>query len=171
MKKSIMLMSMALFSSLAAGTYAGTTDTGPGCGLGKLAWGDTGNNKHILQQVLIATTNSLTGTITFGISFGTSGCTNDGVVVQREKLNTFAGLNFEDLSHEIAQGRGEHLASLATLMGVPAEHHAAFFALAQENYASLSQAGEAAPIAMLTALQSAMAGHPVLAKLSADRGE
>jgi hypothetical protein len=168
MKKSIVAMSMALFSSLSVGAYAGTTDTGPGCGLGKLAWGETGNNKHIVQQVLISTTNATFASQTFGISFGTSGCTNDGVIVQGEKLNTFASLNFENLSQEIAQGGGEHLASLATLMGVPAEQHAAFFALAQETYASLSQAGEAAPLAMLTALQSAMAGHPVLVKLSSN---
>ena len=45
----------------------------------------------------------------------------------------FAELNYERLTEEITQGRGEHLASLATLMGIPHDRHALFFALAQER--------------------------------------
>jgi hypothetical protein len=52
----------------------------------------------------------------------------------------FAQLNFENLSQEMAQGQGEHLASLATLMGVPAEHQAEFFAMTQERYTTLVKA-------------------------------
>jgi hypothetical protein len=69
----------------------------------------------------------------------------------------------------MAQGHGEHLASLAALMDIPKEHQAEFFALAQERYASLMQAGETAPVAMIKALNDAMAGHPVLAKVSSTR--
>ena len=66
----------------------------------------------------------------------------------------------------MAQGQGEHLASLATLMGVPAERHAAFFAMTQERYTSLVQAGEASPVALVKSLNDAIAGHPVLAQAS-----
>ncbi len=84
-------------------------------------------------------------------------------------MNAFASLNFENLSQEMAQGGGEHLASLATLIGVPAEHQAEFFALTQEKYTSLIQSGEASPTALLKALNAAMAEHPVLAKATAAR--
>ncbi|MGH7206247.1 MAG: DUF3015 family protein, partial [Nitrospiraceae bacterium] len=84
-------------------------------------------------------------------------------------VNVFAAINFENLSQEMAQGRGEHLASLATLMGVPAEHQAEFFAMTQEKYTSLIQSGEASPVALVKALHEVMAGHPVLAKLSTTR--
>jgi hypothetical protein len=78
----------------------------------------------------------------------------------------FAQLNVENLSQEMAQGGGEHLGSMATLMGIPAEHQAEFFALTQERYTSLVNAGEASPVAMVKALNDAIATHPVLAKVS-----
>lgn len=141
-------------------------DNGPGCGLGKLAWGDYKNQKNIAPQVMMATTNGTFGSQTFGISSGTSGCTNDGSVMAQHKTTLFAELNFEDLSQDMAQGRGEHLASLATLMGVPVEQQPAFFALSQERYQELLQAGQTSTAALLTALHDAMAQHPVLAKVS-----
>ena len=144
-------------------------DTGPGCGVGKIAWADYRHQKNILPQSLMATTNGTFFSNTFGISFGTSGCTNDGKFMAEQKATMFAEINFENLSQEMAQGQGEHLASLATLLGVPAEHHAEFFAMTQERYTSLIQSGETTPVAMLKALNGAIAGHPVLAQFSANR--
>jgi hypothetical protein len=153
----------------AAAALAANPDTGPGCGLGKLAFADFKNQKNIAPQVLMATTNGTFGSTTFGISTGTSGCTNDGKVWAEYKTTLFAEINFENLSQEMAQGKGEHIASLATLMGVPAAHQAEFFAMTQERYTSLVQAGETSPVAMVKALNDAIATHPVLAQVSAIR--
>lgn len=46
----------------------------------------------------------------------------------------FAQYNWENLSQDMARGQGEHLASLAVLLNVPAEQQSAFFELAQERY-------------------------------------
>lgn len=138
---------------------------GPGCGLGAQIF----NEKAVLQQVLAATTNGSFGTQTFGISTGTLGCSNNGKFASTEQATMFANLNFDNLSQEMAQGGGEHLASLATLMGVPAEQQPAFFAMTQEKYATLIQSGETTPAAMLKALHETMATHPVLAKVSLAR--
>src|SRR6266496_1737299 len=135
-----------------------------GCGLGYLLLSNQDNDK--VKQILMATTNGTFGSQTFGISSGTSGCTNDGKSFGEYKTTLFAEINFEDLSQEMAQGRGEHLASLATLMGIPAEHHAEFFALTQEKYTTLIQSGENAPAAMLKALNAAMADRPILVQVS-----
>lgn len=143
-------------------------DTGPGCGLGKLAWMDYKSPKQIAPQVMMATTNAF-GLYTFAISFGTSGCTNDGVIMKTERVNMFAAINFDNLSQDMARGEGEHLASLATLMGVPEDQQAEFFTLAQDKYTTLIQSGETTPVAMLKALNDAMETHPVLAQLSTDR--
>jgi len=167
MKKLVMLSVAVLFLGTQLGlAVAANPDTGPGCGLGKLAWGDYKNQKNIAPQVLMATTNGTFGSQTFGISSGTSGCTNDGKIMSESKTIMFAEMNFENLSQEMAQGQGEHLASMATLMGVPADHQAEFFAMTQERYTSLVKAGEASPVAMVKALNEAVAAHPVLAKLS-----
>jgi hypothetical protein len=167
MLKKVLLLSVAVLFGMQAGLAMATNpDTGPGCGLGKLAWADYKNQKNIAPQVLMATTNGTFGSQTFGISTGTSGCTNDGKVMAEQKTTVFAQLNFENLSQEMAQGQGEHLASLATLMGVPAEQHAAFFAMTQERYTSLVKTGEASPVAMVKAINDAIATHPVLAQAS-----
>lgn len=170
-KKFILLqvvVALVCFSATTA-LAAPNTDTGPGCGLGKLAWSDYGHQKNILPQVMMATTNGTFGSNTFGISTGTSGCTNDGKWMAEQKVTMFAEINFENLSQEMAQGQGEHLASLATLMGVPVDQQPAFFALTQEQYTTLIQSGETAPVAMIKALNVAMAGHPALAQLSTNR--
>jgi hypothetical protein len=165
--KKVLMMSVAVLFGLQAGlAMAANPDTGPGCGLGKLAWGDYKGQKEIAPQVLMATTNGTFGSQTFGISTGTSGCTNDGKILGEHKTTMFASLNFDALSAEMAQGQGEHLASLASLMGVPAEHQAAFFAMTQERYTSLVKAGETSPVALVKALNDAIAGHPVLAQVS-----
>ena len=167
MSKQVIMLSVAVLFGLQAGlALAANPDTGPGCGLGKLAWGDYKNQKHIAPQVMMATTNGTFGSGTFGISFGTSGCTNDGKIMSEHKTTVFAQLNFENLSQEMAQGQGEHLASLATLMGVPSEQHAAFFSMTQERYTSLVKTGEASPVAMVKAINDAIAAHPVLAQAS-----
>jgi hypothetical protein len=166
MKKVVIVSAAVLFGMQAGLALAANPDTGPGCGLGKLAWSDFKNQKNIAPQVMMATTNGTFGSQTFGISSGTSGCTNDGQVWADQKVTMFALLNFENLTQEMAQGGGEHLASLATLMEVPAEQHQAFFAMTQERYLSLVQAGETSSAAFVKSLNDAIAKHPVLVQAS-----
>src|SRR5918999_1187378 len=139
----------ALLPLCAASAWAAHPDTGPGCGLGKLAWSDYQHQKSIAPQVMMATTNGTFGTQTFGISSGTSGCTNDGTIMAEHKVNVFAAANYDSLSQEMARGGGEHLASLAELMGVPEESRPEFFALAQAQYVTLINSGNTTPAALV----------------------
>jgi hypothetical protein len=159
-------LSVALLPLCATQVWADHPDTGPGCGLGKLAWSDYSRQKSIAPQVLMATTNGTFGSQTFGISSGTSGCTNDGTIMGQHKVSVFAAANYETLSQEMARGGGEHLASLAELMGIPAEHRSEFFTLAQMQYVSLIQSGDSTPAAMIQTLQSGMATHPTFARFT-----
>jgi hypothetical protein len=166
MSRKVILSVAVLFGMQTGLAMAANPDTGPGCGLGKLLWADSMKQKEIAPQVMMATTNG-TGMNTFAISSGTSGCTNDGKIMSEYKTTVFVSLNFENLSQEIAQGQGEHLASLASLMDVPVENQAAFFAMTQERYTSLVKTGEASPVAMVKSINDAIATHPVLARVSA----
>lgn len=141
-------------------------DNGPGCGLGKLAWSDYKTPKNIAPQVMMATTNWTFSSQAFGISFGTSGCTNDGKVMAEHQTDMFVASAFETLSVDMARGGGEHLTALAALMGVPVEQQPAFFAMTQQHYQVLVQAGEISSVAVVKALQDAMNGRPVLAQVS-----
>jgi hypothetical protein len=167
MKKELLFAAMLMTCSpIAAHAAAGTMESGPGCGLGAMLWADSASKKHILQQSLIASTNA-TGMQTFAITSGTSGCTNDGVIVQNERVNVFAGINFDSLTQEMAQGSGEHLSSLATLMGVPVEMQPQFFALVQQHYDAILQPEHATPVTLLNSLYETMASDPAFAPLAA----
>ena len=149
------------------GFAIGIADTGPGCGLGKEVWKNDPHTDNIGKQMLISTTNNpIIPLQAFAITTGTLGCKNSGKVWVEERVNMFASANFESLSQEMAQGQGEHLASLAALMGVPAEHRAEFFAMTQDRFTSLVKAGEASPVSMVKAINDAIASHPVLAQVS-----
>lgn len=164
LRKLFVVLGAVAVVSQAGLVMAANPDTGPGCGLGKLAWADYKNQKNIAPQVMMATTNGTFGSGTFGISSGTSGCTNDGQVMADQRTNMFAAMNFDNLSQEMAQGKGEHLASLATLMGIPAEQHTAFFALTQERYTAMVEAGETSSVALVKALNDAVGKSAVVAQ-------
>jgi hypothetical protein len=148
------------------GIAAGIADTGPGCGLGKEAWKNDPNTDNIGKQMLISTTNNpFLPLQAFAITSGTWGCKNNGKLWVEQKVTMFAKANFENLSQEMAQGQGEHLASLAILMGVPVEYQSEFFAMTQERHSSLVKAGESSPVTLVAALNDAIATHPVLSQV------
>ena len=82
-----------------------------GCGLGSIVFG----NKPGFIQILAATTNGTFASQTFGITTGTSNCTDTGggapsaaAVIQT---------NREALAKDISRGNGETIKNLATLSG------------------------------------------------------
>ena len=164
----VMMVGLLGIGQVGIASALGNPDNGPGCGLGKLAWSDYAGQKQIAPQVFMATTNGTFGSQTFGISSGTSGCTNDGLIMKNKHMNLTTGA-FESLKQEMAQGQGEHLTALATLLGIPSEDQPVFFSLVQEKYASLVQSEDTTPLVMLQAIQETMAGHPLLAKVEVSR--
>jgi hypothetical protein len=84
-----------------------------GCGLGSMLFGkQTG-----MIQVLAATTNGLFGSQTFGISSGTSNCTDNKPGVATSKA--FIETNREAVAKDISRGQGETISSLSALAGCP----------------------------------------------------
>lgn len=82
-----------------------------GCGLGSVVMGTKDN------QVLAATTNGSSYTQMFGISSGTSNCTDDGAVRSSSVLPMYIETNKLVLAKEAARGEGDVLAGLANIMG------------------------------------------------------
>jgi hypothetical protein len=79
-----------------------------GCGLGSLAFGNTPG----AVQILAATTNSLFGTQTFGITTGTSNC---GAGLFALGTKNFVEANREALAKDISRGTGEAIGALAVI--------------------------------------------------------
>ncbi len=118
--KSLLIVLLALTSSsafAAAGVGGKTVSNGgygmAGCGLGSLVFKE--NDK---MQILAATTNGTFGSQTFGITFGTSNCGENGKLVSKEQIQQYIAVNQNSLKNDIARGNGESLNGLAEIMGV-----------------------------------------------------
>lgn len=147
---------------------------GPGCGLGKMVFEN--QPKSILSQHVGSTLN--VPSQPFAITSGTSGCTNNGMIVKHEAVHIFVSQNVGHVSQDMAKGQGEYLSSLATLMGIPSDRHAEFFALAQDLFRDMMEGQEAgaatvdaddAPRAVVIALREAMVERPVAGNAQANR--
>jgi hypothetical protein len=106
-----------------------------GCGLGYLLMSNKDNTK--VTQVVGATTNGTFGSQTFGISSGTSGCTEDGAVKFAKAAEVFAEVNLDSLRREMAIGKGEYVETFASLLGASEVTRPAVLKLFQSEYASL----------------------------------
>jgi hypothetical protein len=119
---------------VAAGSSMAAQNNVGSCGWGsKVFQGQSG----VAPQVLAATTNGTSGNQTFGITFGTSGCTQDGVVSSTWKTAMYIDGNRVALARDAAAGQGESLDALATVMGVKDADRAAFASTIKGQFATV----------------------------------
>lgn len=104
-----------------------------GCGLGSMIIKEDTK----LMQLFAATTNGITGTTLFGISTGTSNCRAQNFVMREKAVRYFTEVNKDDLTREMAQGRGEKLSTLASLYGCKGESNFKFANMTQASYAKI----------------------------------
>ena len=110
MRRLILVAALALFATPAlAQGLKGTGKYGTaGCGLGSLAFGDQAGP----VQIFAATTNSLFGSQTFGITSGTSNC---GTGMVKVGTKNFVDANREALAKDISRGSGEAIGALTVI--------------------------------------------------------
>jgi len=104
---------------------------------------------------------TITGTIqeildtTSNVTVSTSGRTwwdEDGLLKSEYKAIAFAAYNQSNLEQDLANGRGEYLASVSALLGVSESRRPAFAAGAQRAFSSLLQADDVTRLQSLRAL-------------------
>ncbi|MDQ7771948.1 MAG: DUF3015 family protein [Elusimicrobiales bacterium] len=134
MKKVLIAVVAMAFSSTAFAAGYGSA----GCGLGSLAF-----QKNDMTQVLAATTNGTFGSQTFGMTFGTSNCNNEGLVKLSMARQSFIEANYKDLSRDVAAGKGEYVNSLAKLYGYTPQNAWQFTQLLQKNHTTIFAANDA----------------------------
>lgn len=155
------LISAALMVSFST-AFAAQENTG--CGLGSMVFdGQSG----VVPQVLAVTTNGTSGNQTFGISSGTLGCTQDGVVQSTQKLSMFTGSNMDKLARDMSVGQGESLETMAGLMGIAEEDKASFFAVSQQNFDKIFSSDDVTAEQVLASLNEVMAQDEKLARYAA----
>ncbi len=130
MRKIYMLAVVSALACVASGAQAIDST---GCGLGSMAWRGVSGPE---AQVLAVTTNTSTGSQTFGITFGTSGCDPQGRVTggTQRMVFDFIQSNMEQYALDAARGEGETLETVAGMLNVDKEM---FAAKSQQYFASI----------------------------------
>lgn len=158
MNKFIKTAAFVLMAGPVSTVFAGSTS---GCGLGQTIFEGQGG---MMPNILAITTNGTSGNNTFGMTSGTSGCDAEAVVTNEYQRKLFVVNNLDNLSQEMAQGQGDHLTSLATLMGVTETDQSAFYELTQNQYGSLFNSSEVNADQIIAALDDAMLQDSALSK-------
>jgi hypothetical protein len=155
------LLAVAAVAALFPAIAAAQQNNVGSCGWGsKLFEGQAG----IAPQVLAATTNGTAGNQTFGITSGTSGCTQDGAVRSTWKTAMFIDGNKETLARDMSVGGGEALDSLAHLLGVEVADRATFNRIARDNMQRIFPSETAQTEQVLAALREVLMGDAKLAR-------
>ena len=158
MKKIVFL---AMVTSLALTSQSAiSAENASGCGIGqKVMEGESGTGAHIgawiLNQMILPQSSSITS--------GILGCDASKQVNNDQQKETFVASNINSLSVDMAQGEGEHLTTLAALMGVAEDDQAKFFELTQKSYSSIFSTPKTNANMMLSALNHEMTLNPDLA--------
>lgn len=135
-----------------------------GCGWGsKLMAG----NEGIAPQVLAVTTNGTSGSQTFGITSGTSGCTQSGVVQTNWKTAMFVGNNMNKLARDMSVGKGESLDSLASLLNVQEKDKPLFNQTAQANFSVIFPNAQVTSEQVMASLKGVLMANDSLAAYAA----
>lgn len=137
--------------------------------IGSCGWGSKvfDGQSGIAPQVLGATTNGTFGNQTFGITSGTSGCTQDGVVRSSWKTAMFIDGNKEKLARDMSVGSGETLDSLAHLLGVEAADRPQFDRVARENLQRIFPSSNVATQDVVAGLREVLAADARLSRYTA----
>lgn len=137
MKKGILTL---FFATLAGIAFSATAIQAAGygmagCGLGSAVLGPKGG----IMQTFAATTNGTSYSQTFGITSGTSNCTESAGAFQKQQQEIFVHVNLKSLEMEMAMGKGEKLNAFAGLLGCPVEKTEAFGNMTRKDYILLSK--------------------------------
>ena len=108
------------------------------------------------------TTTGASGNQAFGITSGTSGCDQDGVIKGEQMASMFLGDNLDKVARDASRGEGENLESLATLLGVERRHHADFYRATRQNFGAIFASENVTAGQVLASLKQVMAEDAVL---------
>lgn len=147
MRKRTMLVAFLALAPLAVAH----ADPDAGCGAGTKIWA---GNSGTPYKLMAATTNGSFGNQTFGISSGTLGCSQGGVVTASARIPMYAKANLDQLSADMAAGHGAALTAFASLYGVSRADRTAFYSLTQKNYARLFPSSDTTSNKMVSTLNA-----------------
>jgi len=138
--------------------------------VGTCGWGSKlfDGQKGVVPQVLAVTTNGTSGNQTFGITSGTSGCTQEGVVKSNWRTAAYIDSNMNKLARDMSRGEGESLDSLAQVAGVSAKDTLAFKGLVKANFDKIFASADVSSQSVVANLHSVVAQDAALSQYAAN---
>jgi len=157
-------MKITLAAALLLATSHSAMAVAPGgenCGWGNMILeGKSGLANHMLA----ATTNGTSGNATFGMTFGTNGCSVDGELTYGgERLAWFDNI-LDEYSTAVAIGHGEALNAVAVMMGIEQQDRLHFDAVMHNNFEQLFPAVDTTAQQVLDSMLVLMAEDATLSK-------
>ncbi|MBL4900125.1 MAG: DUF3015 domain-containing protein [Colwellia sp.] len=128
--KKLLIASTLLMSTSVLADAPGSQN----CGWGNMLFqGQSGTPSHVLA----ATTNGSTGNNTFGMTFGSNGCSTKGTLTYGGKELIDVSMIMDEFSEDVARGDGEALTAVAVSLGVAEADRALFKATMHNNFDSI----------------------------------
>ena len=118
----------------------------------------------VTTQTTESSSNTVQNTtdVTSRFTSSTSPGYDSGASAQHEQALAFSRVQLERIKTDMAVGGGEHLTSLATLLGVPSQHQPEFFALTKANFSTLFSSDPTTAEELLARLDDQLTAHPDL---------
>jgi len=135
------------------------------CGWGSKLFHD---QKGIAPQVLAVTTNGTSGNQTFGITSGTSGCTQEGVVRSNWKTAAFVDENMTRFAQDLSRGNGESLETFVSLLEVEAADKASVQQVLQQNFDAIFYGVDVSSAEVLASVRTVLLSNENLARYAAN---
>lgn len=158
-------MKILVYVALIFGVAASfAEDKSSGCGLG---W-QVSKDKSLVSSSIRATTNNLFYLNYFGMTSGTLGCAYHSIVLNDKKSLHYAEANYNNLQVEMAEGRGETLATFAEVMGCHDSSIPAFNARVQSSYQKLFDGANDSPAVLIERVRQEIQSDASLASACAE---
>ena len=150
------ILIIALFTALMS--LPALADNSAGCGLGSLIWKDN----TIISALFRMTTNHSFSSQLFGITSGTSGCSQHSIVMREMAPVYYAEANIEELKVDMAKGQGEYVSIFSDALGCPESLKPEFTKMTKEKYEVIFPKSDVTPVQMLDNVKKMMKDAPAL---------
>lgn len=130
---------------------AQAADQSSGCGLG---WSLFQKNS-LVSSYSRSITNALASN-TSAMTSGTSGCAKHDFVLKEKEAMYFAEGNYQKLKTEFAEGKGEHMETLARILGCNASAAKAIGPVLQKDYETIFPTDHVQPSQMLNSVSNSV---------------
>lgn len=156
-KVSVFILSVAFAVTLGSSVAFAKGYGAAGCGLGSLVFG----SQPGIVQIFAATTNGTSGNQTFGITSGTSNC-SDSSAFRQQQQEIFAAVNMSGIEQEMVAGKGEKLSAFASLLGCSDASLASFGDMTRKEFSVLEKHSND-PASFVKMVKQSIAKDPALA--------